>query len=91
MLEICLSQVSSVFLKPGEGTPLSVVMNWVQDRVATQGGVGTSSPSQLPVRGLRASLSTHTSLCLQLSKKGGVGSKPRRLLSPKQKIYSFSS
>ena len=46
MFELCLSQVSSVFLKPGEGTPLLVVVKWVRDREAAQGGVGTSCCQQ---------------------------------------------
>lgn len=50
-----------------------------------------SSPSQLPAQGLRASLSTHILLRLWLSRKEGVGSKPRKLLSPETKIHGFSS
>lgn len=89
MFALRLSQVSAVFLKPGEITSILVMVKWVWDRKAAQGGVGTRGPSQLAGEGLRASLTARISLNLQLSRKEGLGSKPRKSLSPQTKQVQF--
>lgn len=81
MFELCLSQVSSVFLKPGEGTPLSVVMNWVQDREAAWGAAGTRCCHEsFPAAGPGAmSIPLHMHLAAPTAQQeGGSGLKPHR-------------
>lgn len=82
MFELCLSQASSVFLKPGEGTPLSVVVKWVQDRQAAQRGLGTRCCQQpFPAACTGAtSIPVHAYLAAPVAQQeGGSGLKTQKI------------